>query len=1135
MRVAHEALINHWTRAKEQIARDRRDLETRARLEEDETVWRQAQGAEKAERLLDGLSLEEGKDLVAKWGDELPPELKEFIEVSRKASSAKRNRRFRVLVGVAASMAVLAVAAGATGLYAVGQNAALVEQTRVAEEQKGIAQEQSARAVAESERAVAAEGRALEQLNETLRSRAVVTARRASQAAALGSPELELPIALEAARVAAQAEGETPPVVLAGMQRALAEDVVVSVLSGWNDDVSDVRFGPNSNDVLTRLGNQLVIWDASKGQERYWYGRNDLRFLNYARDPNGKFFILAYDDKSVEIRNWQDDSLIGEPLAFGGNVTSIALDDDGRVAVFGDESGAARFVTPGTGAADEAVAAHDGAVSDVALAANLALAVSGGWDGKAVLWDPGARAKTGVEVTHGDGVTVGIAKVRVSPKGDRFVTIGGGFASVFAADGTRIAFINPKDVYTHDVLFSPDGRTLIAATGKTITVYDAEKKVTIDGVETLLPLREFSGHSFDVRRLVLSRDGRTLLSASGDNTVRLWDLATSAQGRVLIASPYAVQSLDLSLDGRFVAAAFASGNAVIWRTDELLARRVTQRAATWNINSVAFSPDGSQVVTAAGDGKVTVAAADGLFEAQTAVDSNDAYNAVYSPDGTRIYVAHAGDEVLAYDSALQSIVKSYPMPGGYSPAWVAATADGAQVLAATYAGVYVFDAESQAVVRRLSAPQVWLRSLDVSPDGKRAAAGTADGFVLTWDVETGAPLWSVRMHASEVQRVAFSPDGRSLASSSSDRTVRVADAATGELRLLIPDNSDLVMSVAYSPDGTRLATAAFDSTVRIFDASTGAQLARLSAEGKAVRSARFSPDGRTVAATGDDLRIFFYDLDGMAAANAPGGKPPLAADMAGKPGEALGGVLDWGPLTVWKPLSRAERESFGLASDDTARRFDSAAGPCDILAAWQSDPQRVAAGVIENALDVEAAEAACRKAVEAEPGNPRLRMQLGRVILHAGRREEALAELKAAADAGYPGAVYYYGFALAVRLSDGSSAEERKLGLEMIRKAADMGVVDAGEQVAFFLRQGLEGPNGEALVEIDPEASIAMLKEYAEKGSWFASASLSDFYERGYSRDYGPDGAKKTFELKADGWRRSTTTRSAPARCRPRR
>ena len=61
---------------------------------------------------------------------------------------------------------------------------------------------------------------------------------------------------------------------------------------------------------------------------------------------------------------------------------------------------------------------------------------------------------------------------------------------------------------------------------------------------------------------------------------------------------------------------------------------------------------------------------------------------------------------------------------------------------------------------------------------------------------------------------------------------------------------------------------------------------------------------------------------------------------------------------------------------------------CDRLASHGEDPFRVAPGVSRANMDFPRAIAACEAAVAAEPANPRLRYQLGRVLWlqRAGRK-----------------------------------------------------------------------------------------------------------------------------------------------------
>ena len=110
LRLAHEALLTHWPRAKEQVDADARDLELRGRLEEEAEHWRAARTRrEKRGRVIVGLVLAEARALLGRWGAELPAEIREFVSASRRATRWRRFRLWGMVASAPVAVALVAV------------------------------------------------------------------------------------------------------------------------------------------------------------------------------------------------------------------------------------------------------------------------------------------------------------------------------------------------------------------------------------------------------------------------------------------------------------------------------------------------------------------------------------------------------------------------------------------------------------------------------------------------------------------------------------------------------------------------------------------------------------------------------------------------------------------------------------------------------------------------------------------------------------------------------------------------------------------------------------------------------------------------------------------------------------------
>ena len=110
----------------------------------------------------------------------------------------------------------------------------------------------------------------------------------------------------------------------------------------------------------------------------------------------------------------------------------------------------------------------------------------------------------------------------------------------------------------------------------------------------------FEGHQQEIYSLAFSRDGRLIISGSGDRTARIWDMDTGRSKVLAISEPESVDagvtSVAISPDGRLVAAGSLDFYIRIWdvQTGLLIERLKGHKDSVY---SVAFTPDGKGLVS----------------------------------------------------------------------------------------------------------------------------------------------------------------------------------------------------------------------------------------------------------------------------------------------------------------------------------------------------------------------------------------------------------------------------------------------------------------------------------------------------------------------------------------------------------
>jgi len=126
--------------------------------------------------------------------------------------------------------------------------------------------------------------------------------------------------------------------------------------------------------------------------------------------------------------------------------------------------------------------------------------------------------------------------------------------------------------------------------------------------------------------------------------------------------------------------------------------------------------------------------------------------------------------------------------------------------------------------RTLDAKCPALTSAALSPDGRWAIAGGADGAIRIWDASSGARGMILAGDSGPVLALAVSEDGGLLASGSAGGEVCLRDLKSGVRKWSIAAHQGPVRCVAFSSAGGRIASGGLDRQIHLYDVSPSAQV-----------------------------------------------------------------------------------------------------------------------------------------------------------------------------------------------------------------------------------------------------------------------------------------------------------------------
>ncbi len=565
------------------------------------------------------------------------------------------------------------------------------------------------------------------------------------------------------------------------------------------------------------------IWDVATGNVLLTIPYGSLYVHAVAFSPDGKYVALGgnYEKARAVLYNAKTGAPVRKFDGHQDDVSSVAFSRDGKWLLTASYDKKARLYDVETGQLLKEYFGHTWWVWSAAFSRDESRIVTASQDGTVIVWSTETRQPMPPFTGH----TGPVYAAAFSPDGQYVVS--GGYDN-------RVLVWRPDDVKRFDY-----SSAIAADKDGFVSETDPKTKLTTRRRATsAAKFREFEGHTAPVRAVEFSPNGKMVLSAGNDNTIKLWSFAGDAAGE--------------STDGK------AAGGKLV---------KSLRGHASW-VRSAVFSPDGHSVLSGGHDAEAKLWSIAGyeevrVFQERVLQGHTDAIlAAAFSKDGRRVVTAGRDRTARTWEFATGKPLVTFEEGHEYLASTAVFFPGGKKLLtAAADNTTRVWDLTTGTQSLRLDKTGRAAVAA-ISNDGSLIATGGDDNTAKLWNAATGELLHATKPLAAEVSAIAFSPNGQFFATGDAHGGCALWETRTAALVKASAAHNRKITAIAFTADGTRVLCGGTDNTVGQWDLASNTEPRNLTLQPRASVVALATVPGRQqVIVLGDDHVVSLWDID----------------------------------------------------------------------------------------------------------------------------------------------------------------------------------------------------------------------------------------------------------------------------------